>query len=158
MSVRHWITHFREKSTRHETRCTHDQTHFCFTFDWQIFNRIQECEVCFLVNAGLRRQKYMRAGCVCNVFLVMAGASYHQRWFPVHSVPPLVSSASCFHMWAVFLLVQFFCFLETLFFQPELDIVFSAYVQGWNDWLWQKGYLPPSLKRVMASQTAVIYH
>lgn len=30
---------------------------------------------------------------------------------------------------------NFFCLLDTLFFQPELDTVFPAYVQAWNDWL-----------------------
>lgn len=80
----------------------------------------------------------------------MAGASYYHWCSSLHLVSAACQfSCSCFHMWAMFLLVEFFFFrlLDTLFFQPELDIVLPAYVQGCNDWLWQKGYLPPSSKK-----------
>lgn len=76
----------------------------------------------------------------------MAGASYY-HWCSPHCiwVLLLVSSAVVvFICEPCFFWCNFFCLLDTLFFQPELDIVFPAYVQGWNDWLWQKGHLPPS--------------
>lgn len=85
----------------------------------------------------------------------MAAACYHHWCSSLHLASAACQfSCSCFHMWAVFLLVLlslsfffFLCILDTLFFQPELDIVLPAYVPASNDWLWQKRYLPPSLKK-----------
>ena len=79
------------------------------------------------------------------------------RWqqpVTITGVPPCIrvllhvsSAVVFFHVWAMFLLQFLFCLLDTLFLEPELDVVLTAYVQGCNDWLWQKGYLPPSSKK-----------
>lgn len=75
----------------------------------------------------------------------MAAACYHHWCSSLHLGSAACQfSWSCFHMWAVFLLFFLPCILDTLFFQPELDIVLPAYVPGCNDWLWQKRSLPPS--------------
>lgn len=78
----------------------------------------------------------------------MAAACYHHWCSSLHLGSAACQfSWSCFHMWAVFLLFFLPCILDTLFFQPELDIVLPAYVPACNDWLWQKRSLPPSLKK-----------
>lgn len=102
-----------------------------------------------------REQQTRQPSVYCNVSSwfesQMAAASYYHRCSSPHLVLLLVSSAivvficepCCFQCIFFF----FYRLLDTLFFQPELDIVLPAYVQGCNDWLWQKGYLPPSSKK-----------
>lgn len=91
---------------------------------------------------------------VCTVLFPPASILPWQQPVTITGVPLciwvllLVSSAGVvfFYMRAVFLLL-FSCILDTLFFQPELDIVLPAYVPACNDWLWQKRYLPPLKKK-----------
>lgn len=159
MSVLFWITSFRGELTEQAktgTVCTLDKTHLCMDFSFLHAK-------CFVRRARIwkeenhvflrqREQKTRELSVYRNVSWwfdsQMAGASYYHWCSSLHlGSAACQRSCSCFHMWAMFLLVQFFCLLDTLFFQPELDIVFPAYVQGWNDWLWQKGYLSPSSKK-----------
>ena len=95
---------------------------------------------CFLVNASKESRKQDSG--VCSVMFPPGSILRWQEPVTITGVPLciwvllLVSSAVVVFIcepcsfWC-----NFFCLLDTLFFQPELDIVFPAYVRGCNDWL-----------------------
>lgn len=120
---------------------------------WKGRGKKKSCFFFFSPKAGRSEQTTRQLSVYSSVSACfnphMAAACYLHWCSSLHLASAACQfSWSCFYTWACFF-PFFSCILDTLFSQPELDIVLPAYVPAGNDWLWQKRYLSPSLKKKM---------